>query len=107
MPGLATICVLFSHKANGEKAHKYRLCRHLPSYIGLGLKIVSRFYEKQNAIEQELGVTLDWRELPEKKASRIMLTRQVDFDNRSAWNAQFDWMMEMSLKFKKVFKKYL
>ena len=42
MPGLATICVLFSHKANGEKAHKYRLCRHLPSYIGLGLKIVSR-----------------------------------------------------------------
>ena len=41
MPGLATICVLFSHKANGEKAHKYRLCRHLPSYIGLGQKIVS------------------------------------------------------------------
>ena len=46
MPGLATICVLFSHKANGEKAHKYRLCRHLPSYIGLGLKIVSRLYHK-------------------------------------------------------------
>lgn len=36
-----------------------------------------------------------------------MLARQVDFDNRSAWNAQFDWMMEMALKFKKVFKKYL
>lgn len=54
-----------------------------------------------------MGVTLDWRELPEKKASRIMLTRQVNFDDRSAWNAQFDWMMEMALKFKKVFKKYL
>ena len=50
MPGLATICVLFSHKANGEKAHKYRLCRHLPSYIGLGLKIVSRLYvNKENS----------------------------------------------------------
>ena len=48
--GLATICVLFSHKANGEKAHKYRLCRHLPSYIGLGLKIVSRFYMKHRKI---------------------------------------------------------
>ena len=48
MPGLATICVLFSHKANGEKAHKYRLCRHLPSYIGLGLKIVSRFIKIVN-----------------------------------------------------------
>ena len=64
-------------------------------------------YSLTFTIEQELGVALDWRELPEKKASRIMLTRQVDFDNRSAWNAQFDWMMEMSLKFKKVFKKYL
>ena len=50
MPGLATICVLFSHKANGEKAHKYRLCRHLPSYIGLGLKIVSRLILKTRSI---------------------------------------------------------
>ena len=76
-------------------------------YIRGDKDLYHQLFEKQNAIEQELGVTLDWRELPEKKASRIMLTRQVDFDNRSAWNAQFDWMMEMSLKFKKVFKKYL
>ena len=55
MPGLATICVLFSHKANGEKAHKYRLCRHLPSYIGLGLKIVSRLDEKDNIFEIGAG----------------------------------------------------
>lgn len=47
MPGLATICVLFPHKANGEKARKYRFCRHLQSYIGLGQKIVSRFMQKQ------------------------------------------------------------
>ena len=55
MPGLATICVLFSHKANGEKAHKYRLCRHLPSYIGLGLKIVSRLYENTEASVEFAG----------------------------------------------------
>lgn len=70
-------------------------------YIRGDKDLYHQLFEKQNAIEQELGVTLDWRELPEKKASRIMLTRQVNFDDRSAWNAQFDWMMEMALKFKK------
>lgn len=76
-------------------------------YIRGDKDLYHQLFEKQNVIEQELGVALDWQELPEKKASRIMLTRQVNFDDRSAWNAQFDWMMEMALKFKKVFKKYL
>ena len=40
IPRCATICELFSHKANGEKAHKYRLYRHLQSYIGLGQKVI-------------------------------------------------------------------
>lgn len=61
MPGLATICVLFSHKANGEKAHKYRLCRHLPSYIGLGLKIVSRL--KENRLNEENGQPINKTDL--------------------------------------------
>ena len=76
-------------------------------YIQDDKNLFHQLFASKDAIEEELGVSLDWRELPGKKASRIMLTRQVDFDNRSAWNAQFDWMMEMSLKFKKVFKKYL
>ena len=79
MPGLATICVLFSHKANGEKAHKYRLCRHLPSYIGLGLKIVSRLKEKANnncniylhsynsSLDKSIIKDLDIRILPIKR----------------------------------------
>ena len=53
-------------------------------YIRGDKDLYHQLFEKQNVIEQELGVALDWRELPEKKASRIMLTRQVDFDNRSA-----------------------
>ena len=76
-------------------------------YIQDDKNLFHQLFASKDAIEQELGVSLDWRELPGKKASRIMLTRQVNFVDRSAWNAQFGWMMEMSLKFKKVFKKYL
>ena len=76
-------------------------------YIQDDKSLFHQLFASKNAIERELGVTLDWRELPEKKASRIMLAHQANFDDHSAWNAQFDWMMEMSLKFKKVFKKYL
>ena len=64
-------------------------------------------YAKKDAIEKEMGSPLDWRELPEKKASRILLAYHVDFENKEAWISQFDWLMETTMKYKRVFKKYL
>lgn len=58
-------------------------------------------------IETEMGMKLDWRELPEKKASRILTTHPADFEDRSAWSGQFDWIMDVALKMKKAFKKHL
>lgn len=80
-----------------------------------GRKILSTFavsdllklYANKAAIESEMGVQLEWNELPEKKASRIMVYKTVDFDNKDDWPAQFDWMMDMAVKMKKAFKKYL
>ena len=54
-----------------------------------------------------MGVALEWNELPEKKASRILVYKNVDFDNKDTWSEQFDWMMDMALRMKKAFKKYL
>ena len=62
---------------------------------------------KKESIEHEIGCTLDWRELPDKKASRIMLIKPVDFDDKTTWVSQFDWLMETTTKFKKAFKKHL
>ncbi|MCD7724331.1 MAG: DUF4268 domain-containing protein [Clostridiales bacterium] len=53
------------------------------------------------------GLKFDWRELPEKKASRIVIEKSVNLDAQDEWNLQFDWAMDVCLKVKKAFKKYL
>lgn len=50
---------------------------------------------------------LEWNELPEKKASRIIAYIDADFDNKETWPSQFDWILDVAVKMKKAFKKYL
>ena len=58
-------------------------------------------------IEKESEIRFDWKELPERKASRILIEKAVSFADRDAWNAQFDWIIDTMLKMKKVFRKYI
>lgn len=58
--------------------------------------------EKEN-VEAEAGLTLEWEELPEKKASRIGVKKNVDFNDKTQWTSQFDWIMDVMLRLKKVF----
>ena len=53
-----------------------------------------------------MGFALDWRELPDKKASRILVEKSVNLDNQDEWNSQFDWIADTAVRFKKAFKKY-
>ena len=76
-------------------------------YISDDKELFRKFYSNKTAIESEMGIQLEWNELPEKKASRILVHKTVDFDNRDDWTEQFDWMMDMALKMKRAFKKYL
>jgi hypothetical protein len=76
-------------------------------YISDDKELYHKFYSNKAAIEQEMGVQLEWNELPEKKASRILVYKTVNFDNKDTWSEQFDWMMDMAIKMKKAFKKYL
>ena len=50
---------------------------------------------------------MDWRELPEKKASRIIIEKPVNLDDHDEWNTQFDWLIDKCIQFKEVFKKYI
>ena len=52
-------------------------------------------------------MVLDWRELPERKASRIIVEKEVKFDDRDTWLQQFDYIMDVCMKMKKAFKEYL
>ena len=76
-------------------------------YILNDKKLYHKFYSHKSKIESEIGVELEWNELPEKKASRILVYKDVDFDDKDSWSEHFDWMMDMAMKMKKAFKKYL
>ena len=80
--------------------------------IGLWLAIKGRnakthfhsLADERAAIERELNEVLDWRELPNKKESRIELRRE-DFDptDCDSWPQQHAWMFERLEAFYRVF----
>jgi hypothetical protein len=70
-------------------------------------ELFKSLYSHKDEIESVMGMKLDWRELPEKKASRVVIEKSAELDNRDKWPEQFDWEMDVCLKMKKAFKKYL
>ena len=56
-------------------------------------------------IEQQIGQPLDWRELPTKEASRILLMRADSSIKDSAqWPEQHNWLADHLEKFNSVFR---
>ena len=76
-------------------------------YISNDKELFKTFFSYKTQIESETGLSFDWRELPEKKASRILIEKKVDYNNKNSWNSQFDFIMDTCLKMKKTFQKYL
>lgn len=64
-------------------------------------------YSKKENIETDAGLEFDWRELPDKKASRIVIFCNADLENKNYWASQFDWIIDTSLRMKKAFKKFI
>lgn len=75
-------------------------------YISDNKALYDKFYANKDEIEKIVGCNLDWRKLPEKKASRILITKQFDLNNESLFEEEVDWIKEYTLKFKKAFTKY-
>ncbi len=76
-------------------------------YISDNKELFHKFYSHKKEIETEMNMELDWRELPNKKASRILITHSANFEDKDNWSEQFDWIMDIALKMKKAFRKYL
>lgn len=79
----------------------------LELYISDDKELFKSLLEHKSDIEGQSGLAFDWRELPEKKASRILITKSAQLDEQSQWTAQFDWIMDTMIKMKAAFKKYL
>lgn len=76
-------------------------------YINDDKELFKSLFAHKTEIESDMGMELDWRELPERKASRILVEKNVQLGNHEEWQKQFDYIMEVLLKMKKAFKKYL
>jgi len=55
-------------------------------------------------IEQELGMPLEWQELPEKTASRIAIYNPANATDESVWPSQHKWLKDTIEAFDRVFR---
>ena len=78
-------------------------------YIPDNKELFGALNAQRQQIEAELGMVngIDWRELPAKKACRIVASHEGDFLNDSESPALVEWMVETADQFARVFQKYL
>lgn len=76
-------------------------------YISEDKDLFYSLYSNKEAIETDSGLTFDWRELPERKASRIIIVKPVEFQDKKQWAEQFKWLVDVMFRMKKTFKKYI
>ena len=74
-------------------------------YIPNSKDLFNKLLTDKDKIEAELGVALDWMELPERKASRIRIAHTADSDDPTKWEEYFAWLLQEAERFHKVFSK--
>ncbi len=76
-------------------------------YINDNKDLFHKMLTEKDSIEHKLDMKLEWQELPDKKASRIIVTHAGDFTDDLQTNNLVQWLSETADKFAKVFPKYL
>lgn len=73
-------------------------------YIHNDKNIFNKLHSKKQAIEEKLGYSIDWQELPGKKASRIIITKSGDYQNEKDQAELVAWLCQRADDFSRVFK---
>ncbi|MGI4731437.1 MAG: DUF4268 domain-containing protein [Janthinobacterium lividum] len=61
-------------------------------------------HAQKDAIEAEIGYSLDWEELPEGKDTRISTPLSgIDPEDQSDWSRQHEWLADRLNQFHRVF----
>jgi len=76
---------------------------HIPN----NKQLFAALLEQRDAIEAQLGITLDWRELPERKASRIVVERWGDSADPEQQPELVQWMVDTADAFSRVFPSFI
>jgi hypothetical protein len=76
-------------------------------YIRNDKALFETFYRNKEKIESIVGVELEWMELPDATASRILLTKKGNPKDRKQWDEYYSWCVATVEKFNLAFKAYL
>lgn len=83
------------------------------SYIGCEIYIrndqslYETFYINKDMIEASIGSELEWMELPDATASRILVTLKTNPKDRKSWNESYEWCTLTVGLFSQTFKPYI
>jgi hypothetical protein len=76
-------------------------------YIRNDKALFDTFYKNKDQIESVIGSELEWMELPDATASRILLTKKGNPKDRKQWDDYYVWCVSTVEKFTQAFKAYL
>ena len=60
---------------------------------------------QKEEIEKDLGYSLVWERLDDKKASYIAISKKIDINNEENWDESISWQLEKAVEFFNVFSK--
>ena len=67
-------------------------------YIPNSKTLYKQLYDNKTQVETKFGHQLDWQELPNKKASRIIFTKTFNVEDKDDWNTQFEWIAKNAIE---------
>ena len=77
-------------------------------YISDSKELFDRLYSSKESIEEQLGFGMTWARLDNKKASRIKYSIPgLDFDDHSNYDELMNHIIDVVVRMREVFKKYL
>jgi hypothetical protein len=76
-------------------------------YIRNDNALFDQLLKNKALIEKEIGLELEWMELPDATASRILITYKGNPRDKTKWPEYFEWLIKIANSFSKVFIKYI
>ena len=73
-------------------------------YVSENKSLFHNFHAHASELESEIGDKIEWREAA--KASRFVIRKPFDIDDKSQWLSALQWLFDMSVVIKKAAKKY-
>lgn len=73
-------------------------------YIDSDKSIFYKYQSMAPQIEEELGMKVQWRE--SNKASRFLVEKPFDMDEKQAWDDGINWLYKMCCKYKEMIERY-